>query len=191
MTLPSEFVVEIARLLESLGIPYHVGGSIASSTYGTYRMTADVDFVIDVDRAALDRLAEALNRDFYVSASAMNEALANHSAFNAIHLDTSFKVDFFVRGARPYDLEEFRRRVPQMLNTQARPVMMKSPEDTVLRKLEWFRAGGEVSEQQWRDVVAVLKAMGSSLDDEYLRLWAGELGVSDLLKRAKDQASSA
>ncbi len=191
MTLPSEFVVEIARLLESLGIPYHVGGSIASSTYGTYRMTADVDFVIDVDRAALDRLAEALNPDFYVSASAMNEALANHSAFNAIDLETSFKVDFFVRGARPYDLEEFRRHVPQMLNAQVRPVMMKSPEDTVLRKLEWFRAGGEVSEQQWRDVVAVLKAMGSRLDDEYLRQWAGDLGVSELLIRAKEQASSA
>ena len=69
-----------------------------------------------------------------------------------------------------------------------RPVMMKSPEDTVLRKLGWFRAGGEVSEQQWRDVVAVLKAMGSRLDHEYLGRWGAELGVSDLLLRAKEQA---
>lgn len=63
MTLPSEFVVRIAALLESLGIPYQVGGSIASSAYGTYRMTADVDFVIDADAAALARLADALSPD--------------------------------------------------------------------------------------------------------------------------------
>ncbi len=192
MTLPSEFVVGIAALLESLGIPYQVGGSIASSAYGTYRMTADVDFVIDVDAAALVRLADALTPDFYVSNSAMTEALAHRSTFNAIHLNTSFKVDFFVRGVRPYDIEEFRRRVPQTLDaTHPRPVMMMSPEDTVLRKLDWFRAGGSVSEQQWRDVVAVLKAMGPRLDIEHLELWAVELGVSDLLRRAKEQAGVA
>lgn len=56
-----------------------------------------------------------------------------------------------------------------------------------MRKLEWFRAGGEVSEQQWRDVVAVLKAMGTRLDVEYLERWAVELGVSDLLERARKQ----
>ena len=189
MTLPSEFVVGIAALLESLRIPYHVGGSIASSAYGTYRMTADVDFVIDVDTAALARLADALAPEFYVSATAMTEALAHRSTFNAIHLDTSFKVDFFIRGVRPYDIEEFRRRVPQTLDSlSSRQVMMMSPEDTVLRKLDWFRAGGGVSEQQWRDVVAVLKAMGSRLDHEYLQHWGAELGVSDLLQRAKEQA---
>jgi hypothetical protein len=35
----------------------------------------------------------------------------------------------------------------------------------VLRKLLWFREGGEVSEKQWRDVVSVLRISGDTMDD--------------------------
>jgi hypothetical protein len=30
VTLPTEFLVHVAELLDRLGIPYHVGGSVAS-----------------------------------------------------------------------------------------------------------------------------------------------------------------
>jgi hypothetical protein len=56
-----------------------------------------------------------------------------------------------------------------------------------LRKLEWYRAGGEASEQQWRDVLGILGTWGARLDETYLDRWATELGVSDLLKRAREQ----
>jgi len=59
-----------------------------------------------------------------------------------------------------------------------------SPEDTVLAKLEWFRAGGETSERQWADVVGVLKTLAGRLDEAYLKRWAAALGVEDLLERA-------
>jgi len=61
-------------------------------------------------------------------------------------------------------------------------------EHTVLRKLEWFRRGGETSERQWRDVVGVLRAQGRRIDREELTAWAGRLGVSDLLQRVLDEA---
>ena len=61
---------------------------------------------------------------------------------------------------------------------------MKSPEDTVLRKLLWYRAGGEESAKQWRDVVAVLRISGPVLDLPYMERWAVELGIDDLLRRA-------
>lgn len=60
-----------------------------------------------------------------------------------------------------------------------------SPEDTVLAKLEWFRAGGEASDRQWGDIVGLLTAGRANLDDGYLDRWAEELGVSDLLERAR------
>src|SRR5581483_10785947 len=56
-------------------------------------------------------------------------------------------------------------------------------QDVILRKLEWYRRGGEASERQWRDVLAVLRVQ-QHLDETYLRRWAERLGVSDLLTRA-------
>jgi len=53
----------------------------------------------------------------------------------------------------------------------------------VLRKPEWYRRGGEVSERQWRDVQAIARIQGDRLDRDRLRLWADRLGVMDLLQR--------
>jgi hypothetical protein len=64
-----------------------------------------------------------------------------------------------------------------------------TPEDTILSKLEWFRAGGDVSERQWRDVLGILEVQAGNLDMEYLRRWAEELGVSDLFERALLEAT--
>ena len=66
-----------------------------------------------------------------------------------------------------------------------------SPEDTVLRKLEWFRLGGEASDHQWRDVLGILVARRGGLDTAYLDSWAGELNLADLMKRAREQAADA
>lgn len=74
MTNPMEFVVEIAQTLERLGIAYHVGGSVASSAHGTFRASADVDFVIDASSEQLEALAQALESEFYVSRHAIAEA---------------------------------------------------------------------------------------------------------------------
>jgi hypothetical protein len=65
---------------------------------------------------------------------------------------------------------------------------VKSPEDTILRKLLWYREGGEVSGKQWRDVVEVLRVSGPELDPAYLDAWASRLGVVALLARAREIA---
>lgn len=57
-------------------------------------------------------------------------------------------------------------------------------------KLEWYRMGGELSDRQWNDVLNVIKVQGDLLDLGYLRRWAIQLGVADLLERILDQAQS-
>jgi hypothetical protein len=190
VTLPTEFLVYIARLLERLGIPYHVGGSVASSAHGMYRASADIDFVIDPTGDQLEALAQALEPEFYVSRSAIAEALSHRDTFNAIHDQTSFKIDFFIKGTSLFDEEELRRSIRQVIGGGGgHAVLLKSPEDTILRKLEWFRRGGEVSERQWQDVLSVLVACRAQLDDSYLEHWSRELGIADLLDRARREVS--
>lgn len=189
MTTPARLLIRVAGLLDELGIAYHVGGSVASSWYGQPRSTADLDIVIEATAPQLAALATALRAEFYVSAEAMAEALTQHRSFNAIQLDGPFKVDFFIRGSRAFDREEFERARPQpLLPPESATIRIKSPEDLVLRKLEWFRLGGEVSEHQWQDVLGVLRAMRGRLDEAYLAHWARELAIHDLLARATEES---
>ena len=58
-------------------------------------------------------------------------------------------------------------------------------EDTILRKLEWFRRGGETSDRQWQDILSILAVTRGQLDEEHLDRWARELKVTDLLERAR------
>ena len=61
---------------------------------------------------------------------------------------------------------------------------MCSPEDIIAAKLEWYRAGEELSERQWGDILGVLRINAKRLDLDGLRVSATELGVSDLLAKA-------
>ena len=99
---------------------------------------------------------------------------------------TSFKIDFFIKGTAPFDAEAQRRSVRQAIGADGtQTVLIKSPEDTILRKLAWFRRGGDISERQWHDVLSVLAAIRGRLDEAYLDRWAAELNVVDLLERAR------
>jgi len=189
MISPLDLVRRIARLLDGLQVPHQFTGSIASSWYGQPRATADIDVVIEADLEKLEALAAVLEPDFYVSRDAIREASKHRGSFNAISLDSPFKVDFFMIGNRAYDREAFRRGAEHALDEAgSQPVKLLSQEDTILRKLEWFRRGGEVSEQQWRDVLGMLVARRGLLDELYLDRWSAELGINDLLARAREQA---
>ncbi len=100
-----------------------------------------------------------------------------------------FKVDVFVRSRRPFDQLQLARRSAHIVTTDPQRIAyVATAEDTILAKLEWYRAGGESSERQWRDVVGIVQAQSGRLDVNYLRHWAEELGVTDLLQRALEQA---
>jgi hypothetical protein len=46
------------------------------------------------------------------------------------------------------------------------------------------------SEKQWRDVLAVMKVQEGLLDLDYLRQWAEQLGLSELVEQLLEQAST-
>ena len=89
-----------------------------------------------------------------------------------------------------YDQEAFLRRRTEIVTAEDDRLQVQSPEDVVLRKLCWYRDGGGVSNQQWRDVVQVLRVQGTALEDSWLDRWADPLAIADLLARARADALS-
>jgi hypothetical protein len=185
-----DVAILVARALESLGLRYLIGGSLASSLHGVPRSSHDADLLAEVPLASADAIARLLEPQFYVDASMIRDAIRHRISFNVIHYDSGFKVDVFVLTADALPQEEMRRRQPHDVGDAAGPVFFATAEDMVLQKLAWYRAGGESSERQWTDVLGILKVQGSRIDLAYARHWAPVVGVADLLERALNESAS-
>jgi hypothetical protein len=187
-SLPEPVTVasHVADVLTRIGVSYVIGGSFASSVHGEPRSTNAIDMVADLRQGDIDAFIDAIGDECYISRDAVAEAIREGGAFNVIHMPTAVKVDIFVAGPDTFDRERLKRRIPVSFSSDPNAVTLfvDTAEDTILRKLEWYRRGGEVSERQWRDVVGVVNAQSSRLDHVYLREWAARLGVSDLTERA-------
>ena len=93
----------VTQALERLGVPYAVGGSLASSLHGVMRSTLDVDIVADMRLEHIQPLVAALSKEFYADDEMMRDAIEHQSSFNLIHYETAFKVDIFIRKSRAFD----------------------------------------------------------------------------------------
>jgi hypothetical protein len=182
---PIGLALDIASRLEDLGIPYYVGGSLASSIWGEPRYSEDLDLVIEADSRCLQRLINGFNADFYLSETAIEEAFnRQNSSFNLIRLASAEKIDLFVMGADSFSRSKLERRVQHPVTGGL--LWLATAEDMVLQKLLWRR--GNASEKQWRDVLGILKVQGDRLDFDYLESWAVQLDLVEDLVRALSQA---
>ncbi len=185
---PIEVTLKVTGILDTLGIPYLIGGSLASTLYGMVRTTQGSDIVAEMSLKHLKPFVAALQDEFYVDDEMITEAIRRHSSFNIIHRETMFKVDIFVPHVRPFLKSQLLRVQKQTFSFEKEiSANFASPEDTILAKLEWYRLGGEISEHQWRDILGVLKTCFDRLDLDYMKKWAGELRVNDLLDLALQQ----
>jgi len=180
----------VAEAFEKLGVLYYIGGSIASSAYGMPRATMDVDMVSVLKPEHVRPLVQLLQSAYYIDENMILDAIKRQSSFNIIHLETMLKIDVFISKNAPYDIETLKRRRKDTLDEDQATAdfYLASPEDIVLNKLIWIRLSGGISDRQWNDVLGVLKVQENSLDKKYLRHWASELKVEDLLKKAFQDA---
>jgi hypothetical protein len=184
-----QVTLKVLEVFEKLNIPYYIGGSLASSAFGVPRATLDVDLVADIRPEDATVISQLLDDEFFIDVDMILKAIQDRSSFNIIHLETMFKIDIFILKERAFDQMAFSRRVQKSLSEESsRKFIFATPEDIMLNKLEWYQAGGNVSDRQWNDIIGVLKVQGRQLDFAYLRRWANKLGISSLLKRAIDEA---
>ncbi len=178
----------VVAALRSLGIGHFVGGSVASSFHGATRSTMDVDVVCELKEDHVGSFIDLLDTDYYVSESAVRDAVERKSCCNLIHLSTSYKIDLFVSRGRPFDADAMRRAGSQILGVDRQlDVPVATAEDSIISKLEWFRLSDETSQRQWDDVSRLIKLLGDTADGAYLEQAAKSVGVSDLLTRLLGQ----
>jgi hypothetical protein len=179
-----DFLARLVAKLGAAGVPHMVVGSFASSFHGIPRSSQDLDLVIDPEPASLRRLLADLPAvEYYADVDAALDALNRRGQFNVIDMATAWKADLIVRKARPFSVEEMRRRIEgDLLGAR---VCVASPEDTLISKLEWAKLGGG-SELQLRDAAGIFQLRGNELDTAYVERWVAELGLEELWRRVRD-----
>ena len=175
---PFDLVRHMAEIFDDLGVKYALGGSLASSLLGEPRSTVDVDMAVALDVAAGEALLELLGATFYIPIEAARAAIREHSSFNVIETAHALKVDLFVLGDGLLDRNQIERRVLIPIPGAPNGIWISSAEDQVLRKLDWFRQGGSVSDRQWRDEVGILRIHAEAMDLDYLMATATEVGLA-------------
>ena len=177
-----EFMALIVERLGRADIPYMRSGSVALSLYAEPRMTRDVDFVIDLEEAQVDKLVGLFEADCYIDRESVLQAVRARGMFNIIHEAWIIKADFVVRKDQPYRKTEFDRRRTVSIGGKAFSVV--TAEDLLLSKLLWAKTSR--SDLQLGDVRNLILS-DRGLDWAYIERWAQKLSVVDVLNQVRSE----
>jgi len=167
---------KMAETFDKLAIRYVVVGSTASIIYGESRNTNDIDVVMELPPEKIDAFcAEFPQSEYYLSQPAVESAVRKQFQFNIIHPTSGFKVDCFVAGGGEFDQAQLQRAVRLPRRDEGYIVAFASPEDVIIKKLEYFRLGE--SEKHVRDILSMLKISGDQIDRQYIAEWSSRLNL--------------
>jgi len=175
---PNELLRHVVQCLEKCGIPYFITGAVAGIAYGEPRLTNDIDIVADIQVDQVAELRKFFPEDeYYFDADSATKAIRRRSQFKIIHPSSGLKIDMMIPTKQPFDKSRF-ARVRRMKSDPATEVNFASPEDVILKKMEYNREGH--SEKHLRDILGILKVSGDLIDLDYLARWARDLGLDDI-----------
>lgn len=157
---------QIARGLDSLGIPYMLIGGQAVLVYGEPRLTRDVDVTLGAGPEKLPSiLAWVRETGWQVLAESPADFVARTLVLPCLESASGIRVDL-IFGFSPYERQAIARA--RTITVGQTPVRFASAEDLVVHKLV---AGRPRDIEDVRSIV--LKNPG--LDAEYMRRWLGEI----------------
>jgi len=173
-----ELLRYLIAALEEVGVPYALGGSIASIAYGEPRATLDIDVVASLDAGNLAEFcARFPPRDFYLNPDTAAIAVRDGTQFNIIHPSSGMKVDVFSDKKDEVARSQIERsqRLPALPGLTA---VFSPAEELIVKKLQYFEMGG--SDKHLRDVRAMLDISGADIDLERIEEWVSRLGLEEI-----------
>lgn len=163
-----------------------VTGSLVSSMQGEPRATHDVDILVNITNTAIPSLISSfIPPDYYISETAIEEAIKHKSMFNLLDTTEGDKIDFWILTDNPFDQSRFARKYEEIILGFS--MKISTPEDTILMKLHWANLSGG-SEKQFTDAIRVYEVQFGNLDLSYIELWADRLNVRELWEKIKQEA---
>jgi len=184
----SDLLRYVARVMEDLGLRYFVTGSTATIFYGEPRFTNDIDVVVDLPESRVTEFCQKFPvEEFYVSEPAARKAVRAKGQFNIIHPGSGLKVDVIVPESNPFNESRF-ARIKRLHAGEDFQACFASPEDAIIKKMEFFREGG--SEKHLRDIVGVLKTSREQIDIIYIARWVKEMSLEEIWGVIQKQAGS-
>jgi hypothetical protein len=145
-----------------------VTDAVAAIVYGEPRLTHDVDVVITLKPSDIASIVGAFSvGSFYVpppEAIQLEIARPAHGHFNIIHRESALKADFYPMGQDPLHAWAMEHRIQVLVSDEQ--VQLAPPEYVLIRKLEYFRAGG--SDRHLRDIRAMLRMDPKRIDNSFI-----------------------
>lgn len=182
MTGLLDVLKEVIAKFETAGIEYFMVGSMATMYYGQPRFTRDLDLVVRIrPRQVLGFENLFPLSEFYCPPiEVIQDEIQRKGSFNLIHQQSGIKVDLVLDKETDFYISEFARRKKIKIN-EGLEVYLASPEDLILKKLDYYREGE--SEKHLNDIRDIL--MNVQLDEEYLQLWITKMGLTNEWRKAQ------
>jgi hypothetical protein len=169
--------------LDALEVPYMLVGSYSSNFHGQPRMTKDADFVLRLPSDRIGALQGLLAPDSKMDPQRSFETAAM-TLRHVVHHPSEFKIELFLLSEDPHDQARFSRRC--RVGFEGRHAWLPSPEDVVITKLRWGKAGRR--RKDLVDVEQVLKVRAQRLDLPYIRGWCDQHGTRQLFEQLLAEA---
>ncbi|MFM7109062.1 MAG: nucleotidyl transferase AbiEii/AbiGii toxin family protein [Planctomycetaceae bacterium] len=169
-------LARLRKILDGLGIRFHLTGGVSTIAYGEPRMTQDVDVVVD-PRALAPKVGEFLaaveSAGFLVDPETTRRAVADAGMFQLLDLAESLKIDLYPREMIPGELD---RSVPvEVFAGLSLPIVARS--DAALSKLIWVSKGSHKSRRDLRQILR----RANAVEQGVVNRLAAEFGLASLL----------
>ncbi len=171
-----EVLKEVTDHFESLQIEYMVVGSVGSMVYGRARSTLDVDLVVQLKSISIENFEKKFGLPEYYCPprEVLLDEFSRQGLFNLVHISSGIKIDIILlKNTEFYQSEFLRRKKIEFMPDFT--FYVASPEDIIIKKLDYFREGG--SEKHIEDIRSML-AM-TKIDKVYVEKWIAKLGLQE------------
>lgn len=178
---PLEVLEDVVKRFEKIGIDYFLVGSLAAMYYSRPRFTNDIDLVIQIFAIKARDFEQYFPIEEYYCPpfEVIRDEVIRRGSFYLLHQASGIKIDLVLNKMNEFYQSEFRRRKKVQL-TPLFSTYIASPEDVILKKLEFYKEG--LSEKHILDIQEILSS--NQVDLSYIASWVEKLNLEEAWKKA-------